>query len=76
MTADEHKLIVMVLARQAVVIRALSDALVQKGVLEKDDVPAYGALLDSDRDALIAITHKTRELYKDCALVLGLETGL
>lgn len=76
MTREEHQLIIMVLARQAMVIRALSDALVANKTLGQDDVPAFGAYLDSQTQVPVEITKQTENLYKVCAKVLGLETGL
>lgn len=76
MTPDEHKLMVAVFTRQTMLIRALADALISHGVLQKDDVPAYGALLDSKPSELTQVTEGTLNLYRDIARTLKLETGL
>jgi hypothetical protein len=76
MTVREHQLIICVVARQAMLIKALTDALVSHGVLAQDDVPAFGAFLDSEPGVPVAMIERTEALYKSCAGVLGLETGL
>jgi hypothetical protein len=76
MTPEEHRLMLFMLTNQLQALKALVEALKAKGVLDSDDLSAYGAFVESEdaisRDLLMTVLTR----YKGHAKTLGIQTGL
>jgi len=76
MTPEEHRLMLFMLTRQLQALKALVEALKAKGLLDSDDLSAYGAFVESEdaisRELLLTVLAP----YKSYAANLGIQTGL
>jgi hypothetical protein len=73
MTDQEHKLIVMMLSRQYQQIVALTEALISRGVLEKDDLKAYEELVLSRKEDERRRFVQIAQQYEEFAEGLGID---
>jgi hypothetical protein len=72
MTPEEHKLIVMMMAQQYQRIMALTEALISKGHLDRDDLTAYEELVRSrEQDSMRQFVQIAKQ-YEDFAEGLGI----
>lgn len=76
MSPNEHKLMVYMFAREAMLIQALFEVLRSRDLLEQGDVEAFESLVHSyekiDNDMWASVA----EQYQTFAKVLGLEGNL
>jgi len=76
MEANEHILMVHLLAQQNLFLRQLCNALVSKGVLTDEDIKLYGDFLLSQDSEKLGAVNRTLEFYQQPAKKLGVQTGL
>jgi hypothetical protein len=72
MTHEEHSLVVMMMAQQYQRIMALTEALISKGLLERDDIIAYEALVHSRPQDSTRQFAQIAAQYEDFAAGLGI----
>lgn len=75
MTAEEHKLVVFMLAQQQQRFMALVEALKSKNALEVDDVHAYEQLLFAEKHSVASFAAVAAQ-YERYAKALGLQVDL
>ena len=76
MTKDEHKLMVFMFTRQAMLIQSLIEVFKSRGVLAEDDIEAFEALIReqeiSDRETFHSVVNQ----YSAFARELGIQGDL
>jgi hypothetical protein len=73
MTSKEHLLMITVVAKQLQIIRTLTEILRSRGILEEDDMPAFGDLIRSDREMSTILLNDASTLYLSVAKGLGID---
>jgi hypothetical protein len=76
MTPEEHRLVILVLARQYQQTRIIIEMLKSRGVLETDDATAFASAVCLDAPSNDALLRQAREEYLLAAKEMGVITGL
>jgi hypothetical protein len=76
MTAEEHGLIVLMLARQTLQIRALKNALQSHGIVSDDDFKAFAAFEFHPPVQSNPVVVQTLQIYLEAAKALGLDVPI
>ena len=76
MTAKEHTLMVLVLARQLQITKALLEILNSRGLMETGDVEAFLALVQNQENSPESLFDAALQIYQQVATHLRVETGL
>jgi hypothetical protein len=76
MTHAEHKLMLFMFVKQMSLFRALIESLRSKGLLEKDDLQAYEALIRSSDELNQSVFDQVSGYYSGFATSLGIENQL
>jgi hypothetical protein len=76
MTPQEHGLVMGLYAKQLQLIKALTTILESRAVLEKDDMKAFHALMESDVPAAKEIVAQAYETYQSLARAFHIHTGV
>jgi hypothetical protein len=76
MTENEHQLIIRMFAEQTRMLSTLLDVLVDRGVIQKDDLDAYDALQAETEPALAkGIGRDVDRIYREYAKAFGVTVG-
>jgi hypothetical protein len=73
MTSREHILLITMFSKQLQLIKTLAEILRSRGVLDADDLAAFGALVRSDTDATLQMLEETKDLYLKAAKGFGVK---
>jgi hypothetical protein len=76
MTAEEHGLMIMMFARQTLLIRALKNALQSHGILSDDDFKAFAAFEFHAPPQANPVVLETLRVYLEVARVSGLDVPI
>jgi len=77
MTPSEHSLMIFMFTRQALLIKALVEALKSNGILQNDDFRAFDALVwDHEAKGDERMIDATAKRYQQYAQSLGVDLGL
>jgi hypothetical protein len=76
MTAEEHRLMISMLAVQMQLIKALTEALRSKEVLDRGDFLAFQTLIQSNDEVSQAILQDAYRVYLAHAKGLGIDSGV
>jgi hypothetical protein len=72
MTAQEHKLMFLMFAKQAQYIKTLVSILTSRGILQEDDAAAFHFATLTDVPANAVLLREVREQYLSFAISTGL----
>jgi hypothetical protein len=73
MTANEHTLMISMFIKQARQIKVLSDVLTTNGILQGDDLKAFGDIVDSDPVASKELSIQTLDDYAATCKTLDID---
>jgi hypothetical protein len=76
MTADEHRLMMVMFNNQAKFSRVLLDILISREILKPDDLDAFEALVVHDTAVLQHLIEQVKDQYLKAASCLQIHTGI
>lgn len=76
MTPDEHKLMILVFARQLQMGKTFIEILKSRGVLEQGDSEAFASIVYRDASSNTDLALDAAKQYLHFAKMLGVDTGI
>jgi len=76
MTPKEHALMVLMLTRQALILKTLLDILKARKIFDESDVEAFSGFVDADQVSDPTMSKRIAKVYDAAAKALNLDTGL
>ena len=76
MEANEHILMIHILAQQNLFLKQLCDVLISKGAITDEDIRLFGDFLHSQDSEKTNAIDRALEFYQQQAKKLGVSTGL